>query len=290
MRPDGAGTPPVVVAVAELQERVLEEAIAEARRVDAPLHVVTCWDQADPGSGTDDGGLPPGGPDPSFMERLAGGTVDQVREFTSAAAPELDVTYSVERGATFDVLRDEADDAREVVVGADGDLPRYLWVFRGAVARRLVVASAEPTIVVPDRPVDETGDIVLLMPSWSVDALTFALEAAESRGCGLRVLHESDGAGSRRDERWRESCYALDLIRSLYPDVAVVVTATAPGRLVDAAVDAAPGTGMVVVGSVPRPHLPWFLDRSLAGRLATSTSVPLAVVPARRGWLTGMRH
>ncbi|MET0821929.1 MAG: universal stress protein [Aeromicrobium sp.] len=287
MRPVDAASRPVVVGVAEVQERVLEEAISEARRTTAPLHVVTCWDQ-------DDLGLEPDGssehPVSSIVEKLAHGAADQVREFTATAAPELDVTYSLERGAAFDILRDEAGDAREVVVGSDGDLPRYLWMFRGAVARRLVVSSTEPTIVVPDRPVDLIGDVVLLMPSWSVDALTFALEAAQDRGCGLRIVHESDGPGTRRDERWRESCYALDIIRSLYPDVAVVVTTTAPGRLVDAAVDAAPGTCMVVVGSVPRPRLPWFLDRSLAGRLAARTSVPMAVVPARRRWLSGLRR
>ncbi|WP_440073782.1 universal stress protein [Streptosporangium sp. OZ121] len=105
-------------------------------------------------------------------------------------APRLEVETLLEAGRVSEVLRREAEDAEQVVLGSRG-LGGFTGLLLGSVSLTLAGHVATPVVVVRGAP-ERTYDRVVVGfdgSDHSAVALEYAFEEAARRGAGLRAIH-----------------------------------------------------------------------------------------------------
>ncbi|GAA2987322.1 universal stress protein [Streptosporangium longisporum] len=105
-------------------------------------------------------------------------------------APHLQVETLLEAGRVSEVLRREAEDAEQLVLGSRG-LGGFTGLLLGSVSLTLAGHVATPVVVVRDVPERARGRIVVGFDGGdhSEAALEYAFEEAARRGAGLQAIH-----------------------------------------------------------------------------------------------------
>lgn len=157
----------------------------DAARRDRPLrlvHAVEPWASATPFY-----------PAPVIMESLhevGGQILEQAIMEVRERHPRLPVTTRLQAEAPTAMLRQQSDEAFEVVVGHRG-LGGFKGLLLGSVGLHTVGYASGPVVVVRDGDRTERGEVVVgIDPSEHADAaLAYAFDAAAVRGARVRVVH-----------------------------------------------------------------------------------------------------
>ncbi|GAA3070013.1 universal stress protein [Streptosporangium carneum] len=151
------------------------------------VHVREAW-----GRGAESGTHP--GFDDSQAEE-ARNVLDAAKDLARGRAPGVTVETSLEAGKSAEVLRREAEDAEQVVVGSRGR-GGFAGLLLGSVSLALAGHVAAPVVVVRGKDVVEgdretRGEIVVGFDGSpeSEAALEYAFQEASRRGARLRALH-----------------------------------------------------------------------------------------------------
>lgn len=234
---------PVVVGVDDGQTAALDYAAALALRLGCAVRVVHAYV------------VPPApmgaayGVDIPESFRLRGQEiVDAAVRHLGSAHPGLVVEPVLHRGMAPALLESESAEASVLVIGPDASKPWYFRMFEGRIAHRLVEHAACPVVVVPETwgPAHDVASVVVLTDR-EADAqgpLSFAREAATTRGAELEIVHVDDRAE---------------------------------------AVEIANQAGLLVIGRPQARHLTDLATDSLAQQLVSAVGCPVAVVPADYG-------
>jgi nucleotide-binding universal stress UspA family protein len=229
---------------------------------------------------------------PGTWLTVAGRATDVVNEAVDMAAqayPELEVTSDLKEGTPTNVLREESQHARAVVVGArgEGGVGNLLL---GSVSLQLVGHAASPVVVVGYITTGHKRVVVGTDGSAnSYSALEFAFDEAEARGAALRVVrawsmpagpHKTDEIEASREERREELSRQLGRLKDDHPKVTVEESllreAAAP-----ALVRASERADLVVVGSRGRGGFHGLALGSTGHKVLDYTFCPVAVVRPR---------
>lgn len=266
----------VVVAIGEGQPALVDFAAREASRRSTSLRVVHATLAAPTTAAPEFGDCL--GMDPAGLEGAAAcHVIDEARLHVASTAPGLEASFVLRTGSVLDVVQTESRTASEVVIGQDGDLPRYWWLFDGHSTERFAARATVPVTVVPPEWHDRGGDVVLYLKDLSRCSLDLALRAAQDRSCGLEIVHVA-GVG-QRDAHWAARRRLIDEWSSKWPDVDVRVTVVDHGSLADAIEERATQASLLVIGVPLRLHVPWAIDHSVLRSLVLHTGVPLTLVP-----------
>ncbi|MFF5213084.1 universal stress protein, partial [Streptosporangium sp. NPDC000396] len=130
---------------------------------------------------------------PSFRDSMAEycqGVLDAAADLARERAPRVEVSASLEMGKTVEVLRREAEDAEQVVVGSRG-LGGFTGLLLGSVSLALAGHVAAPVVVVRGSRAQTYGEIAVGFDgsAHSAAALEHAFEEAARRGARLRAVH-----------------------------------------------------------------------------------------------------
>ncbi|MEV7012538.1 universal stress protein [Streptosporangium sp. NPDC051022] len=132
----------------------------------------------------------PAGFDDSLAEQ-ARGVLDAAAELARRHAPGVTVETSLEIGRAAEVLRREAEDAEQVVVGSRGR-GGFAGLLLGSVSLSLAGHVATPVVVLRGEGVRRAHDEIVVgfdgSPA-SEAALEYAFQEAARRGARLRALH-----------------------------------------------------------------------------------------------------
>ena len=174
-----------------------------------------------------------------------------------------------------------------MIIGPDDHQPWYIKMYEGRVARHLAEHADCPVIVVPDswhRSHDSAPIVVMVDGETTAHGpLQFAFETASARGAELHVLHVVTPEMEGRDAEWESIRRVVDAWFDRHPEVrgdSRVVS----GDVHTAALHAAEGAGMLIVGRPHERRITTILMDSLAQEIIAATDCPVAVVPgAYRG-------
>ncbi|GAA4783216.1 universal stress protein [Actinomycetospora chlora] len=267
-RPVPAPADPVVVGVDDglLRRRVLDRAVAEARRRAAPLHLVHTHGPETPlAPWQDDAG------------RRAG-------SYLARTAPDLDVTLDCRAGDTTDVLVGACGPGSLLILG---DRHRRLASEAGQTTARAIEAAPCPVVVIPEyRGPTPPGTVVRRAVVVGVDdgpaaasVVAYALRAAAGHDARLEAVRVIVPATGREaadvppaevDRAHRELDALVDAARRHGPAVPVEtsVVVDRPARVL---LERAEGAEELVVGH--RRHA----DPTLRGPGSTARSVLLGM-------------
>ncbi|MDR7086368.1 nucleotide-binding universal stress UspA family protein [Aeromicrobium panaciterrae] len=268
--------PHVVVGVSRKQPGVIRQALAEADRLGAALHVVHCHDvqlsTADfHGKGEFVGSV------------AASAALTDAHDFIKSEAPSQIVNFMEVEGETSKVLLAHARDAQTIILGA-GEASWLDWVRGGTMAGRIARDASCPVIMVPERcaSVDEHGAIVVTIDgdTSAFGPLSYGFEQAQSRDRLLIILHAVPLGTSDADFESHRANVAEIIAgwNGLFPDVKVLVSSTI-GDAVDACVGASSSASLVVIG---RPHGrvgSFALARPVAMSVLRRAQCAVAIVP-----------
>ncbi|MDP9843656.1 universal stress protein [Streptosporangium lutulentum] len=188
--------------------------------------------------------------------------LESAAELARGRAPHLEVDTVLEAGRVAEVLRGEAEDAEQVVVGSRG-LGGFTGLLLGSVSLALAGQVATPVVVVRGASEQTRGQIVVGFDgsAHSEAALAYAFEEASRRQSKLHAIHTWQmpvvGPGAfvytsliediRAAER-RVSTDTLTAWWEKYPKVEVEQTVVC-GHPVDVICKASAAADLVVVGS-----------------------------------------
>ncbi|MEU1883590.1 universal stress protein [Streptosporangium sp. NPDC020072] len=120
----------------------------------------------------------------------ARGVLETAASLARGRAPGVDVTTSLETGRPVEVLRREAEDAEQIVIGSRGR-GGFAGLLLGSVSLSLAGHVAVPVVVVRGEEHGGHGGVVVGFDGSpeSEAALEYAFGEAARRGAGLRALH-----------------------------------------------------------------------------------------------------
>ncbi|MGP3963825.1 universal stress protein [Nonomuraea sp. 3N208] len=268
-------------------QAAVEWAAGDAFRMRLPLRIVHAVDRSPYQIGKY--------PNVALPDVLLGEGQRVLRE-AEALARECQPTVEVEtqnvEGTPAVVLRDQAEDATEVVVGSRG-LGGFAGALLGSVSMHVAGHVHCPVVVVRGEPRSVHGEVVAGADDSPEcePALAYAFEQAKLRGAALRVVHA-----------WQlpvhafapEAAYDMDEVRAAqqqiirnrvealskdYPDVRVVEAAVS-AHPVDALTEASEQADLLVVGSHGRGALGSMLLGSVSRGVLHHARCPVAVVRA----------
>jgi nucleotide-binding universal stress UspA family protein len=204
-------------------------------------------------------------PSPEFEDSVreyGQDVLEKAAERARGRAPWTEVSTSLVSGRVAEVLRREAEDAEQVVVGSRG-LGGFAGLLLGSVTRSLAGHVAAPIVVVRDVPERVRGEIAVGYDGseHSVTTLQYAFEEAARRKARLQAIHTwqmpimglyavayapllEDMATAEK----RTATNALSPWRERYPGVEVKQTVLCEHPVV-ALRDASATADLVVVGS-----------------------------------------
>ncbi|MFF4986711.1 universal stress protein [Streptosporangium saharense] len=124
------------------------------------------------------------------LEGEARGVLEAAADLARGRAPGLTVTTSLETGRPVEVLRREAEDAEQLVIGSRGR-GGFAGLLLGSVSLSLAGHVAVPVVVVRGEKHEEHGEVLVGFDGSpeSEAALEYAFEEAARRGARLRALH-----------------------------------------------------------------------------------------------------
>ncbi|MET0467305.1 MAG: universal stress protein [Aeromicrobium sp.] len=186
------------------------------------------------------------------------------------------------RGFAPAVLESASRRAWVVVIGTDGSKPWFLRLTEGSVARRLVERAECPVVVVPggwtsSRPVSPVVAMVDDVDT-AYAPLAYAFEAATVRPADLQVIHVADPRDRRPDDDWVAVQHVVDAWFDRHPEV-LGSCRRVEGEPYPAALAAAHGAGLLVIGRPRDRRLPSLLVQSLAQEIIAVSECPVAVTP-----------
>ena len=204
--------------------------------------------------------------------------------------PEVEVTTADIEGAPAEVLREQARDATEIVLGSRGR-GGFAGALLGSVSTHVAGRVHCPVVVVRDdhRPV--LGEIVVGVDDspQSEPALAYAFRQAEARGSVLRVLHAWQlpvhafapevvyGMDEARTAQYQVVRDRLETFRKDYPEVTVVEDVQ-QGQPVQRLTDASARADLLVVGSHGHGALGAMLLGSVSRGVLHHVRCPVAIV------------
>ncbi|MFG1688963.1 universal stress protein [Nonomuraea sp. NPDC049269] len=206
--------------------------------------------------------------------------------------PGVEVMTADIEGAPAQVLREQAGDATEIVLGSRG-LGGFAGALLGSVSTHVAGRVRCPVVVVRDdhRPV--LGEIVVGVDDspQSEPALAYAFRQAEVRGSVLRVVHAWQlpvhafapevvyGMDEVRIAQYQVVRDRLETFRKDYPLVTVVEDVQ-QGQPVEALTDASARADLLVVGSHGHGALGAMLLGSVSRGVLHHVHCPVAIVRA----------
>ena len=225
--------------------------------------------------------------------RIVGEVADRVR----AEYPDLQVETAVVEGHPADLLAEAAQDADQVVVGAQGAGAPALVKMLGGVSDYVVANAQGAVAVVPDRAEDRPGAPVVVGLDDSPQghlAIARAFQAASLRGVPLIAITAWDYGpyDAITGEIWTHSVKEMDQMmveageeliatkQAEFPDVEVTVKAVR-GRPETALIDASRDAGLVVIGSKGRGGFARLLLGSTSRLVLRESYCPVVVT---RDW------
>ncbi|MBG0817831.1 universal stress protein [Planomonospora sp. ID82291] len=240
----------------------VEWAADDAARMRAPLRIVFALDRSPyqiPRFSAPEWG--------DALIRNAERVLAEAEALARGRRPEIEVTTRVVEGAPAVVLRDQAADATEIVIGSRG-LGGFAGAVLGSVSMHVAGHARGPVVVVHDGPRTAHGEVVVgIDDSPECDpALAYAFEQAALRGAGLRavyawqlpvhvyapeIVYDMDEIRRAQHE---VAAAKLESWRETYPQVKVVEDVR-PGHPVEALTAASEQADLVVVGSHGRGAL-----------------------------------
>ncbi|MEU9836460.1 universal stress protein [Streptosporangium sp. NPDC048047] len=235
---------------------------------------------------------------PGFRDSMAEycrGMLESAADLAREHAPQLEVDAVLEPGRIVEVLRREAADAREVVVGSRG-LGGFTGMLLGSVSLALAGHVNASVVVVKGEPREQpAGEVVVGFDgsAHSVAALEYAFEDAARRGARLHAVHTWQmpvvGPGATAYTPLIEEIAAserhiikdaLAPWRDKYPQVEVTETVVC-GHPVAVIRDASRNADLVVVGSRGLGRAGSALLGSVSHGVLHHSHCPVAVVRAR---------
>ena len=270
---------PVIAGIAEKDPAVLDYALEEAKRWNAPLRLVHTYVVPPSAMGTAFGlDIPAAYRDGA--EQVIENAVEYVH--SRGSAPPLET--SVIRGTAGTALDRLSREARAIVIGPDSHKPWAVRLFEGRTARHLVRHAACPVVVVPEfwEPKPGEGRVVVLIDrvALSDGPLRYAFDAARRRGGHVRVVQADSQYETAADlDAHREHLtWLLESWRSWYPGVRAGTTVLA-GEPAQVAWASESGAELLVVSrSMGTPHV--WPTAPAARTIAQSARCPVVVVPA----------
>lgn len=228
--------------------------------------------------------------------RIVGEVADRVR----AEYPDLQVETAVVEGHPADLLAEAAQDADQVVVGAQGAGAPALVKMLGGVSDYVVANAQGAVAVVPDRAEDRPGAPVVVGLDDSPQghlAIARAFQAASLRGVPLIAITAWDYGpyDAITGEIWTHSVKEMDQMmveageeliatkQAEFPDVEVTVKAVR-GRPETALIDASRDAGLVVIGSKGRGGFARLLLGSTSRHVLRESYCPVVVTRDWAGW------
>lgn len=269
---------PVVAGIAEKDPAVLDYALEEAERRNAPLRLVHAYIVPPSTMGSIYGlDIPDAFRDAA--EQVLKDAVEYLEDRGSSTAVET----SVVRGAAAQALDRISHEARSIVIGPNTHKPWAVRLFEGRTARHLVEHALCPVVVVPDawEPTSGDGAVIALLDQVSMAnaPLRYAFDEARRRGARVRVVQADTPFETAADlDAHREHLSRnMESWRAWYPDVHVRTTVLT-GRPEDVAFDSENGAELLVVSrSVGGPHL--WPSTPAARTIAEESRCPVVVVP-----------
>ncbi|WP_214104562.1 universal stress protein [Acrocarpospora catenulata] len=227
-----------------------------------------------------------------LLDQHARRVLTDAEEAAHLRYPGLAVTIETINGRPADVLRAEAAEATELVVGSRG-LGGFAGTLVGSVSMHVAGQTPGAVVVVRSRPEHERGEVVVGVDDSPIcePALTYAFTQARQRGCTLRALHawqlpvyayapeiayELDEIAKTRQEAVNAS---LASCREKYPEVKVAEDIRHE-HPVGALVAASAKADLVVVGSHGRSTLGAVVLGSVSRGVLHHAKCPVAVVRA----------
>ncbi|MGP3915948.1 universal stress protein [Nonomuraea sp. 10N515B] len=265
----------------------VEWAANDACRMRVPLRVVCAMD----GSWYQIGKYPDVGL-PDVLLREGRRILREAEALVHERQPAVDVTTQQVEGTPAVVLREQAKDATEIVVGSRG-LGGFAGALLGSVSTHVAGHVHCPVVVVRGEHRPPQGEVVIGVDDSPEcgPALAYAFEQAELRGAVLRVLHAwqlpvhalAPGIAYDMDEvrtaqhqvvRNRLEAFAKD-----YPQVKIIEDVQS-AHPVEALTDASGRADLLVVGSRGRGAMGSVLLGSVSRGVLHHAHCPVAVVRA----------
>lgn len=277
---------PVTLGVDRAQPAALSLAAEFARAFEAPLRVFHAY------------WMPVGSADlylgqdaKDILRDAALRVLDDVRERLGSEAPD-DVEYALKFAPTVPALEAETEGASLVVLGTDdsGWFDRHTG---HGVAHRTAMHGRCPVMVVPEKPLTASGEIVAAVDidRVSQDALRFAADLSNRLGTPMRVVSvaqpgltgpgwdQQHGRLDRAVQGWRQRFSRVDIrTQILASDVS------------SALVRVAGEARVLVVGRPTEPWLAPLFSRPVAAGLLRAAACPVVVVPVERRRSRPPRH
>ncbi len=206
--------------------------------------------------------------------------------------PSVDITTREAEGRPAEVLREQAEDAVELVVGSRG-LGGFAGALLGSVSIHVAGHVRCPVVVVraEHRPVHDEVVVGVDDSPECEPALAYAFERAKSRGATLRVVHAwqlpvhafvPEAAYDLDEVRRAQHQVVRDRLQTLshdYPQVTVIEDVRC-AHPVDALVAAEERADLLVVGSHGRGAVSSALLGSVSRGVLHHAGCPVAVVRA----------
>ncbi|MEV6160206.1 universal stress protein [Nonomuraea sp. NPDC052129] len=265
----------------------VEWAVNDALRMGEPLRIVHAVDRSPYQIGRF-----PNAALPDALRREGQRILREALALAHERQPDVEVTTRDIEGAPAEVLREQAKDAAEIVLGSRG-LGGFAGALLGSVSAHVAGHVGCPVVVVRGDHQPVRGEIVVGVDDSPAcePALVYAFQQAELRRSTLRVVHA-----------WQlpvhayapEAPYDMDEVRTAqhqtvrdrvgtfkrdYPQVTVVEDVQ-PAQPVEALTDASTRADLLVVGSHGHGAAGALLLGSVSRGVLYHTRCPVAVVRA----------
>lgn len=290
---------PVVIGVdgSASGQDALDWAVAEAAAQRRPLRIVQAFNPP-----VMDGplGPAPGGALEGTLRAAAKRVLEQAAARARSAGSDLDVQSRLVAGPATQVLLEQAQDAKLLVLGSRS-VSGFSGLLAGSVGVEVVSEARCPVVIIRPRPDQHRGPsagrVVVGVDDkeLSSPAIRFAFETAARRGVGITAVHAwspriASYAGcnlapvvtevyDEQEQRQRLLLKALASARRNSPglDVQLKLVRGSPGQ---ALVGESPGAELVVVGSRGLGAVRGTLQGSVSQTLLRHADCPVAVVRA----------
>ncbi|GGW42936.1 universal stress protein [Streptomyces lucensis JCM 4490] len=279
---------PLVVGVdgSESSLTAVDWAVAEAARRGLTLRLVyaSLWERYE-------GALPSGSRERPSEQVMAEHIVASAAERARHRAPDVRTTTAILPREAADALLQEGDEAFAVVTGARGRGP-IKGLLLGSVGLSVAARAQCPVVVVRgDRAgLAGTHGRVLLGagdPDTGGEAVRFALQEAEARGCVLDVVRAWRCPAPESADRPRHEQQAEEVLDALLRGVTAgppgvrVQRTTLEGTARKVLLDRSAAADLVVIGARRRPSRFGLQLGRVAHTLLHHAQCPVAVVPHR---------
>ena len=289
--------PPIIVGLdgSDAARGALDWALQTARLRRLPVHLLHAWSIP----------LPPvamgpaiTGPSEDALRDVAQTLLDEALAYTTAAAPDVDVSGELRTAPPASALIAASKGAEMVAVGSRG-LGSFTELLVGSVSLQVATHAHCPVAVVRPHTLGEgagpdVGRVVVGVDGsqLSQDAAAVAYEQAALRGVGLSILHAWDSPGFDapgavlptevvlEDIQQEEQELIAETVAGLredYPEVDVQQRLV-QGRTSKVLIDASRGAELVVVGSRGRGGFASLMLGSVSHALLHHAHAPVLIV------------